>query len=267
MHPQPGVPQGWGIDHGYRPCECHGMPRGFLCFWLPVRSHVNQWLHGARLSKLSSRSKTRSLLLGSRLTLTDLDSICPGSLLKTTPTLPGYPWVSGGQYVTPEYRFSGLGHDHQGLENLLFLINFGSFWGFFGSGIVKSWWSNIKPLNLGSGSYTDPKIPMGTQGAVRYSLRPKLSTKSCFMKQMRSFERAKTNLKMLIASWFLVCFFKRLQSFNDKNLGSVGQRAAKLPAIKLWEWFEGAGVRTRAHWLTGAGAGWQTFLETSNFDS
>ena len=61
--------------------------------------------------------------------------------------------------------------------------------------------------------------------------------------------------------------FKRFRSFNAKNLGSAGQRAAKLPAIKLWEWFDGAGVRTRAHWLTGARAGWQTFLETSNFDS
>ena len=43
---------------------------------------------------------------------------------------------------------------------------------------------------------------------------------------------------MLLASWFLVCFFKRLRSFNDKNLRSVGQRAAKLPAIKLWEWLD-----------------------------
>ena len=51
-------------------------------------------------------------------TLTDLDSSCPGSLLKTTPTPPGYPWASGGRYVTPEPRFSGLVLDHQGLEEL-----------------------------------------------------------------------------------------------------------------------------------------------------
>ena len=38
-------------------------------------------------------------------TLTDLDS---RSLLKTTPLLQEYPWVSGGQHVTPESRFSGL---------------------------------------------------------------------------------------------------------------------------------------------------------------
>ena len=73
------------------------------------------------------------------------------------------------------------------------------------------------------------------------------------------FEKAKTTFKMLLATWFLMCFFKRFRSFVAENLESVGQRAAKLPAIKLWEWFEGAGVRTRAHWLTGAGAGWQTF--------
>ena len=52
------------------------------------------------------------------LTLTDLDSSCPGSLLKTTPPPPGYPWVSGGRYVTPDPRFRGLVLDHQGLEEL-----------------------------------------------------------------------------------------------------------------------------------------------------
>ena len=51
-------------------------------------------------------------------TLTDLDSSCPGSLLKTTPPPPGYPWVSGGWYVTPDPRFRGLVLDHQGLEEL-----------------------------------------------------------------------------------------------------------------------------------------------------
>ena len=54
---------------------------------------------------------------------------------------------------------------------------------------------------------------------------------------------------MLLATWFFVCFFKRFRSFNAKNLGSVGQRAAKLPAIKLWEWFDFARVRTRADWF------------------
>ena len=52
------------------------------------------------------------------------------------------------------------------------------------------------------------------------------------------FEKAKTTFKMLLATWFLVCFFKRFRSFVAENLESVGQRAAKLPAIKLWEWFE-----------------------------
>ena len=40
------------------------------------------------------------------------------SLLKTTPPTPGYPWVSGGRYVTPVPRFRGLVLDHQGLEEL-----------------------------------------------------------------------------------------------------------------------------------------------------
>ena len=41
---------------------------------------------------------------------------------------------------------------------------------------------------------------------------------------------------MLLVSWFLVYFIKRFRSFIAENLKSVGQRAAKLPAIKLWEW-------------------------------
>ena len=61
---------------------------------------------------------------------------------------------------------------------------------------------------------------------------------------------------MLLASWFLVCFFRRLRSFNDKNLRSVGQRAAKLPAIKLWEWFDPGCSRTRADRFE-CGRGWK----------
>ena len=38
---------------------------------------------------------------------------------------------------------------------------------------------------------------------------------------------------MLLATWFLVCFFIRFRSFNAENLGSVGQRAAKLLAVKF----------------------------------
>ena len=38
---------------------------------------------------------------------------------------------------------------------------------------------------------------------------------------------------MLLVTWFLVCFFIRFRSFNAKNLGSVGQRAAKLLAVKV----------------------------------
>ena len=38
---------------------------------------------------------------------------------------------------------------------------------------------------------------------------------------------------MLLASWFFVYFFKRFRSFNAENLGSVDQRAAKLPAVKV----------------------------------
>ena len=52
------------------------------------------------------------------------------------------------------------------------------------------------------------------------------------------FEWAKTTFKIMLASWFLVCFFKRFRSFNAEKLESVDQRALKLLAIKLWEWFD-----------------------------
>ena len=60
------------------------------------------------------------------------------------------------------------------------------------------------------------------------------------------FDRAKPNLKLLLASWTFYSFLKGFRSFNAENLKSAGQRAAKLPAIKLWEWLERARHRTRA---------------------
>ena len=48
--------------------------------------------------------------------MTDPTLSCPGSLLKTTPSPQGYPWASGGPYVTPEPRFSDLVLDHQVLK-------------------------------------------------------------------------------------------------------------------------------------------------------
>ena len=42
------------------------------------------------------------------------------------------------------------------------------------------------------------------------------------------FERAKLTFKMLPASW----------SFNTANIGFFGPRAAKLPSVKVWEWFD-----------------------------
>ena len=78
-------------------------------------------------------------------TLTDPPLSRPGSLLKTTPLPPGYPWVSRGQYVTPEPRFRGLVLDHQfskELEpkNCSKIAKFdqnSTFWGFFSTSTSK----------------------------------------------------------------------------------------------------------------------------------
>ena len=47
------------------------------------------------------------------------------------------------------------------------------------------------------------------------------------------FEREKMTLKMLPASWYLKYLFKRFRSFNTVNMGSFGQRASKLLAVKV----------------------------------
>ena len=47
------------------------------------------------------------------------------------------------------------------------------------------------------------------------------------------FEGAKLTLKMLPASWYSKYLFKRFRSFNIVKMGSVGQRASKLLAVKV----------------------------------
>ena len=54
---------------------------------------------------------------------------------------------------------------------------------------------------------------------------------------------------MLQAFWTFYTILKGFRSFNAENMGSVGQRAAKLPAIKVWEWFDPGPPRTRADWF------------------
>ena len=61
------------------------------------------------------------------------------------------------------------------------------------------------------------------------------------------------------------------RSFYTFNTGSVGQRAAKLPVIKLWEWFNPGQIQIRAHcFRLGPGPSGKLFLrpptlKASNF--
>ena len=75
------------------------------------------------------------------------------------------------------------------------------------------------------------------------------STKPILCSKWGQFDRAKPTFKMLLASWTFDTVEKRIRSFNAENLESVGQRAAKLPAIKLWEWFDPGTTRTQAEWF------------------
>ena len=49
---------------------------------------------------------------------------------------------------------------------------------------------------------------------------------------------------------------KKVRSLNAENLGYVGQRAAKLQAIKVWEWFNSGHSQMRADWFE-CGQGWK----------
>ena len=83
--------------------------------------------------------------------------------------------------------------------------------------------------------------------------------------KMWSFDRAKPTLKLLLASWTFYSFLKGFRSFNAENLGSVGQRAAKWLAIKLWEWFDPGTTRIWADWFkSGRGQMADFFLRPPN---
>ena len=71
------------------------------------------------------------------------------------------------------------------------------------------------------------------------------STKPISYSKWGHFERSKLIFKILLASWTLYTVENRFRSFTAKNLGSVGQRAAKLLAIKLWEWFNPGSLEPR----------------------
>ena len=62
-------------------------------------------------------------------------------------------------------------------------------------------------------------------------------------------DRIKPSLKLELVSWSLAYFCKTFRSFNAENLGSLDHRAAKLPAINLWEWFNPGLSWTWADWF------------------
>ena len=65
-----------------------------------------------------------------------------------------------------------------------------------------------------------------------------------------------------------VYFFKKFRSFIAVNIKSIGQRASKLLAVSKFEnGLTPGAVESGPSGSSGARAGQQTFLETSNFDS
>ena len=74
------------------------------------------------------------------------------------------------------------------------------------------------------------------------------------------YQKAKPTFKMLLAFWSVDTVEKRIRSFNAENLEFVDQMAAKLPAIKLWEWYDPGRTRIQPTGSSGARARLQTFL-------
>ena len=54
---------------------------------------------------------------------------------------------------------------------------------------------------------------------------------------------------MLPVSWNFNTLYNGSRSFNDRNMESAGETAAKLLAIKLWEWFDLGTTQIRADWF------------------
>ena len=82
---------------------------------------------------------------------------------------------------------------------------------------------------------------------------------------------AKPSLKILLGSWTFDTVKGDFRSFDAKNLGYVCQRALKLSAVKLQEWFDPGCTWTWAE-LACIHLGWngrsgRLFLEISNFDN
>ena len=98
-----------------------------------------------------------------------------------------------------------------------------------------------------------PKMTLPNSGALVYCLWSIYTATfiwnrciALFEGKWGQFDRAKPTFKMLLASWNFYTVEKKIRFFIAKNLESVGQRAAKLPAFKLWEWFNPGPTRTQA---------------------
>ena len=108
------------------------------------------------------------------------------------------------------------------------------------------------------------------QGPTAIPVRNGTLTKQILLKWCH-FERAKPTLKILLAFWTFDRLWNGIRSLNAENLDFIDQRATKLLAVKLWEWFDPGRPQTRADrpcthfgWIGRRG---RFFLESSNFDS
>ena len=133
------------------------------------------------------------------------------------------------------------------------------------AGIARGYWkiperlANSQPLMSGGkadrgGGISQPKrnfpIPPSNACAIEKNkwgtvVCVRESTKHILCSKWGHFDRAKAILKILLASWTFYTIEKGFRSFFAENLRSVGQRTAKLLAIKLYKWFDPGPSRTR----------------------
>ena len=113
--------------------------------------------------------------------------------------------------------------------------------------IVVIWWL-IEKCRPPSFSFTLRRRISVLPNRAKYSHGKKdIPTYNKTLCKWGHFEKAKTTFKMLLVSWFLMYFFKRFRSIYAKNLGSAGQKAAKLLAVKVGGLKKKSAGRPRPH--------------------
>ena len=113
--------------------------------------------------------------------------------------------------------------------------------------------------------FTDLELDVRVDFTFFYCTLCKFNFRTVTKQALCKWGHFETCSKMLLVSWTFYTLSKGFRSFILENLGSVGLRAVKLPAIKLWEWFNQWRTWIQADWFEwGWGQAADFFLRPPN---